>query len=585
MGHANRVTGFFIRVVMRLAPAAVACLALVLAPKAAALLTCGGRLVCYTSTTTETVSPNPAVSGQDVTFKAVVTGGPGGVGSVTFNLDGVAVGQPVPIDASGNATLVMSTGAGGTTLSAGTHTYSASYSGAFWSGDGVSYSVSTSASDPTATFTATRQADTTLTSLASSSGGQSSYGQAVTFSAHVTGTPHNPGAGSVTFLVDGTPAATSAVNAAGNASYVTSSLPAGIHHVVAQYGAYTSATDTFAASQSTALVQAVAPVQHTTAVTLSSSPSGTIFRQALTLTAHVTEGSAAVSVGSLTIYVDGSPVATSPVNATGAVSYTTTALGPGPHQISAQYGGYTGPNDVYAPAASPTGTVTVGLRPTQTVLTGTPNPATEKQRVTFSATVTDAGTAVGAGSATLTVDGKGVATEPVDAQGHARFSLGPLSPGSHTVTASFSGTSTELPSTSPVTTETVAQPPAEPVIAASTFFTFRSLPGGDTEPLEFEVVNLPAGAHLHLECLGRRCPIKALSASMARAPACHEKRCAARGRTVNLLPRLAGKRFPAGTRLELDITRKGWREKRYVFSMRAHQSPSVKVSYPVTRKG
>jgi hypothetical protein len=74
-----------------------------------------------------TSDTNPATRGQSVTFIAqLAANSPGGGtpdGSVTFQLDGVAVGSPVNLDGSGVATLSLST------LSAGSHTLVATYSG------------------------------------------------------------------------------------------------------------------------------------------------------------------------------------------------------------------------------------------------------------------------------------------------------------------------------------------------------------------------------------------------------------------------------------------------------------------------
>jgi streptogramin lyase len=85
-------------------------------------------LTAATTTTTLSSSANPSLVGQPVTFTATVTPGAGGgalTGSVTFTIDGKAQ-TPVPLKLTNGgerATLQIST------LSAGNHTVTATYSG------------------------------------------------------------------------------------------------------------------------------------------------------------------------------------------------------------------------------------------------------------------------------------------------------------------------------------------------------------------------------------------------------------------------------------------------------------------------
>jgi subtilisin-like proprotein convertase family protein len=77
------------------------------------------------TTTALTSSVNPAAPAQAVTFTATVTSsaGPVATGTVTFSDGGTALGAPVPVDASGQATFTTST------LTSGTHTILAEYGG------------------------------------------------------------------------------------------------------------------------------------------------------------------------------------------------------------------------------------------------------------------------------------------------------------------------------------------------------------------------------------------------------------------------------------------------------------------------
>jgi large repetitive protein len=538
---------------------------------------------CDASSTSASASPNPLVSGQTLTFTAQVTsvGTTANVGSVEFYIDQKQVGSAA-VGATSGATFTTTLGPGGTPLSAGPHAWYAEYTGG-----GFDPFICASQTSP-ASFEVTRQADSTSTSLVSSSAGHSSFGQTVTFRAHVSGVPASPAGGSMTFLVDGVPAVTTAVDGSGNAAYTTSTLAAGVHTVVADYSAFTTSADAFAASQSAPVVETVTPTQHVTATVVTLTPNTILFGQALTAAVHVAAGASAVPGGSVTVYIDDTPTATIALDGAGSASFHTSTLAPGAHQIYAQYGGDAGSDDVYASSASPAAAVTVNSRATQTALTAATDPSTTTELVTFSVTVSDAvsGGAISAGTTTLTIDGKAVATKPVNPQGRTNFTVGPLNRGTHVITASFSGNATELPSASPATSQRVTLPPVvnPAVMGATAFYTFRPLSTGATEATLFEVTGLPAGAQLRLACSGARCPIKMLSASIARRPACHAKHCRSgvtkgRGR-VNLLPRLAGKRFAPGTHLQLDITKPGWVGKRYVFTMRARRNPGVRITYP-----
>ena len=78
-----------------------------------------------TTTTTVATSASPVLAGSTVTFTATVAsgGGPVHAGSVAFSVDGTAMGEPVAVNASGVAQLTTSS------LALGPHTVQASYAG------------------------------------------------------------------------------------------------------------------------------------------------------------------------------------------------------------------------------------------------------------------------------------------------------------------------------------------------------------------------------------------------------------------------------------------------------------------------
>jgi hypothetical protein len=165
------------------------------------------------TTTALTSSPNPSTYGQSVGFTAFVSSSSGTpTGTVTF-LDGATTLGSSAVDASGFASLSVSS------LSAGTHNVTAQYSGS------SAFSGSTS---PARSQTVNKANTTTgLTSNRNPSNNQ----QPVTFTATVS---PSTATGSVQFF-DGATLLGSAPLSAGVASLTTSGLSAGSHSVTANY--------------------------------------------------------------------------------------------------------------------------------------------------------------------------------------------------------------------------------------------------------------------------------------------------------------------------------------------------------------
>ena len=376
-------------------------------------------------------STNPSVYGESVVYTAAissaVSGLPAPTGTVTFSIDGITQ-TPVAVS-SGTAAMTLGS------LSAGSHTIAASYSG-----DAI-YSQASSAS----VNQGVGQASTT-TSIASSAN-PSPIAKSVTFTATVI--PVEPGAGTptgtVTFTIDGTTQAPSTVDS-GVATLTVSSLAGGDHTVTAAYSGDSNDT----ASTSGALTQAV---QAATTTTMKASANLSVFGQAVTFTVSVkpVAPGTGTPTGTVTFTIEGT--AQTPVSlASGKATLKTNALSVGTHTVTAAYSG----DENYLASTSASLTETVNQDDTTVRLSSSADPSAAGRAVTFTALVTPVapGTGTPDGSVTFTVDG--VAQTPVAlSAGRATLTLDNLAAGSHTITASYSGSADDSAATSAAFTQTV----------------------------------------------------------------------------------------------------------------------------------
>ena len=389
-------------------------------------------------------SVNPSVTGQSVTFTATVTATPPAAGSpsgtVTFK-DGAAniagcVGRPI---AAGSATCTSPFAA------AGSHPITAVYSG------DTNFNTSTSA-----VLTQTVNKGNTTTGLASSVN-PSVTGQSVTFTATVTATPPAAGSpsGTVTFK-DGAANIAGCVGrpiAAGSATCTSPFAAAGSHPITAVYSGDTN----FNTSTSAVLTQTVNKGNTTTGLASSVNPSVT--GQSVTFTATVTATPPAAGSPSGTVDFQDGGVSIGGCGAQAVVAGSATCVvtypGPGSHPITAVYSGDTNFNT----STSAVLTQTVNKGDTTTGLASSVNPSVTGQSVTFTATVTATPPAAGSPSGTVDFQDGGVSIGGCGAQavvaGSATCVVTYPGPGSHPITAVYSGDTNFNTSTSAVLTQTV----------------------------------------------------------------------------------------------------------------------------------
>ncbi|WP_243075338.1 S-layer family protein [Microbacterium sp. SS28] len=269
------------------------------------------------------------------------------------------------------------------------------------------------------------------TTALTSSVNPSVVGGSVTFTATVTAGGAPVTAGSVAFADGGTPLGASVALAAdGTATVTTSALTAGTHSLTATY----SGTPDFATS-SGSLSQVVDVTPTVTTVTSDLNPSHV--GDAVTFTATVTAGGAPVTAGTVAFTDGGAPLGGSiPVDATGRATFTTSALTAGTHPVTATFSG----TPVFATSSGSLSQV-VDVTPTVTTVTSDLNPSHVGDAVTFTATVTAGGAPVTAGTVSFAEGGTPLATgTPLAADGTATFTTSSLTAGTHTITATYSGT-------------------------------------------------------------------------------------------------------------------------------------------------
>ena len=185
----------------------------------------------------------------------------------------------------------------------------------------------------------------------------------------------------------------------------------------------------------------------TTTTTLMSSVNPSLLGQPITFTATVTPTSGAVPTGTVTFQHLGTvlgPAAT--LNSSGVASFTTSTLSVGTSHITAVYSGSATDNGSTSAAVAQV----IQKDPTTTTLTSNPNPSALGQLITFTATVTPTyGAAVPTG--TVTFKHLGTVLGPaatLDSNGVASLTTSTLSLGTAHITAVYSGSTTDIGSTS-----------------------------------------------------------------------------------------------------------------------------------------
>jgi hypothetical protein len=392
-----------------------------------------------TPSVTITSSVSPSFAGHPVAFSITVSAG--GAGPVpTGNVDVTSDGSVVfsgTLDGTGKVSFTT------TALPAGADVVTAHYAG-----DSNYPSVVSSPFNQTVS----QNTDTTTLTVAPN---PSVFGQSVNFTATVTstlaGSPQPTGA--VRFSDAGNFVVAGDVDNLGRATVAVNSQAAGTHNIVASY----SGDANFAPSISAA--SALAVNKAPTTIALVALPSASVVGQSVTVTATVTASTAIATPTGAVSFSDGANLIGTATLDQGKATVRVPFLTPGTHLIAARYAG-----DVdFAPSMSNAGALSEVVGPSNTVVvpSSTVNPSVYGQALSFTVIVSASGGGGGIPNGTvLLADGNSsLGTVALDSTGKGALTIASLGMGSHSITATYSGSASYLPSTSSGLTQVVNRDP------------------------------------------------------------------------------------------------------------------------------
>ena len=153
--------------------------------------------------------------------------------------------------------------------------------------------------------------------------------------------------------------------------------------------------------------------------------------------------------------------------------------------------------------------------------------------------------------------------------------------GTHSVTARYGGDANFKGSTSSSQTVGVVPLPGRVLgIITSTMQWSFSYTRAYTKILALVVNGAPAGATVLVNCHGPGCPFAKRAMAVAKIRRCGpqgKQRCPTHG-TINLAPGFKNHRLHVGARIKIEITRRSWVGKYYMFATRAGRGPRIQIA-------
>ena len=405
------------------------------APNVTPADTLSGQVLSVEPTSTALVADaNPGLLGKPLTLTATVTSADTGrSGTVTFSEGPQVWCNNIALASDSTATCTIPS------LSLGTHTFTAAYSGDDNNAAGTSTAYTETIKQQAALALAVSPAQAVVTGAVT-----------LTFTAaDQTGIP----TGTVVFYDGSTALGSASLDANGAATWRTGTLSIGTHLLSVGY-----AGDSANVSGTSSIVTEQI-VQATTATTLAVSDASPTVGSGITLTANVSSGNGPAPTGSVQ-FNDGTgsaavPLGNASLTANGTATFSTATLSPGTHTIYATYSGDTdSATSISVPILE-----TVGQIATVTAVSTDVNPANAEATLHLSASVSLVPGAAADGALTGQIsffDGsKLLGTAAINASGQATLALSTLSVGTHAISADFLGSTNYASSTSPTVSQNV----------------------------------------------------------------------------------------------------------------------------------
>lgn len=299
-------------------------------------------------------------------------------------------------------------------------------------------------------------------------------GSPVTFTIAVTSGAGTPD-GTVLILADILSLGLVTLDGTGHATFTTSTLPIGVHAIVAVYVGNLN----FATSTSISLNINVSLAACTISVAASVNP--LIFGTSVNLTATVS-GAGPTPTGNVTLRAGLSVLGNATLGGgQGVLSVSTLAVGL--LSISADYSG----DANYLPCTAPILIVTVNKSSTTSAVTSSSNPSSLGAPVTYTATVSGTG-GTPTGNVTFKDGVTVIGTGTLNGGGLATLVTGALGAGNHSITATYIGDSNFTGSTSPTLTQAVNQGTSMTTLVSS------ANPAASGSPVTFTTTVTGAGA-------------------------------------------------------------------------------------------
>jgi len=207
-----------------------------------------------------------------------------------------------------------------------------------------------------------------------------------------------------------------------------------------------------------------APV--TTAISLTTTPTSSVYGQSVTLNAALNAMNGATPSGLTASFYDGTTLLGTSTVTNGLASLSLANLAVGSHSFTAKIVDAT---NVYLTSTSTAVAFTVSKSDTQIALTSSTNPSVYGQSVTFTSTVSAKAPGAGSPSGTVTFkDGTTVlGTSTLNASGVATFATSALGVASHSITSVYNGDANFTTTTSTAVTQVVNQAATSTVLTSS----------------------------------------------------------------------------------------------------------------------